>query len=181
VAVATRAFDADPFYRWLWPERRTERVRRLMRLALRRCRVRREAAGFVAWHAPDVADVRAGLADVVPASGLALRIMIDPCGWRRLARGVGVLRELARARPREPHVHLELLAVDAAARGQGVGKRLLGDLLAHADGRGWPVVLETTNPDNLALYRRFGFEVTHEARRAGVPPAWSMRRPVPRP
>ncbi|MCC6624130.1 MAG: GNAT family N-acetyltransferase [Deltaproteobacteria bacterium] len=175
LALAVEAFDDDPFYRWLLPRRRRARLEAVMRLALRRSVVRAEPGGLIAWHAPDARRVGPSLLDLGPA----LRLLVALGAWRRLVIGARLMRALARARPSGPHVHLELFAVARAERGRGLGKRLLGDLLAHADARGWPVALDTTNPDNLPLYRRFGFEVTREVRVADAPPAWVMLRPAP--
>lgn len=37
-----------------------------------------------------------------------------------------------------------------------------------------PVWLETSNPRNLAYYRRLGFEVVDELAAPPVPPVWTM-------
>jgi len=175
LALAVEAFDGDPFYRWLFPRRRMGRLGAVMRLALGRCRVHAETGGFIAWQAPDVQPTRR------LALGPVARLAVSVGAWRRYLVGARLMRALAHTRPRDPHVHVELFAVSREARGQGLGRRLLGDLLARADAAGWPVVLDTTNPVNLPLYRRFGFEVTHEVRVADAPPAWAMARARPGP
>jgi hypothetical protein len=53
-------------------------------------------------------------------------------------------------------------------------------VLALCDRDGHGAFLETCEPDNLPLYRRFGFEVIREDRvAAGGPPIWLMWRSPP--
>lgn len=70
------------------------------------------------------------------------------------------------------------LGVDPAAQRTGIGAGLLQPVLAQADAADQPCLLNTQNEANLAYYRRFGFEVTVDAWRAGNGPVcWTMRRP----
>ena len=63
----------------------------------------------------------------------------------------------------EVHWYLQLLAVDPARQGAGLGTRLLLRGLEWADRDGLPCRLETTTPQNVAFYRKHGFEITAEA------------------
>ena len=56
-----------------------------------------------------------------------------------------------------PHCYLEDLYVDAALRGQGVGRALIDDLRALAGAKGWNRLYWHTQADNPArrLYDRF--------------------------
>ena len=78
--------------------------------------------------------------------------------------------------PYEYEIHT--IGVDPAFQGQGIGRRLLDELLAHADGT---VFLEvrTDNAAAIALYRRAGFtEVGLRKRyyRQSGADAYTMRR-----
>jgi GNAT superfamily N-acetyltransferase len=58
-----------------------------------------------------------------------------------------------------PTCYLEDLFVDEAARGQGVGRALIEDVMALAKDSGWASVYWVTNADNAgarALYDQFG-------------------------
>lgn len=61
-----------------------------------------------------------------------------------------------------PHYYLFALGVSPSAQGKGVGKRLLKDMFERIDGEKMPTYLETQKEQNVALYRRFGFEVAAE-------------------
>jgi ribosomal protein S18 acetylase RimI-like enzyme len=78
--------------------------------------------------------------------------------------------------PDEPCWFLDILAVDAGARGRGLGGRLIehGLVRAHADGL--PAFLETSVLVNVALYERFGFRVIDElVAPGGGPTIWFLR------
>jgi GNAT superfamily N-acetyltransferase len=63
------------------------------------------------------------------------------------------------AHPRDrPHYYLSILGTHPDFRGRGVGMALLADNLARIDEEGVPAYLESSNPDNVRLYERVGFE-----------------------
>jgi GNAT superfamily N-acetyltransferase len=66
------------------------------------------------------------------------------------------------AHPKQPHFYLSLLATHPDHAHRGIGKALLADNLARIDAVGAPAFLETTNPDNLDRYERFGFALHGE-------------------
>ena len=77
------------------------------------------------------------------------RIRIGTLGWPS-----------DRAHPREvPHFYLSLLGTRAEHRGRGYGLDLLAKNLRRIDEAGMPAYLEASNPANVALYERHGFEV----------------------
>jgi hypothetical protein len=52
----------------------------------------------------------------------------------------------------------------------------------RADADGVATYLETTNPDNLDYYQRYGFDVRDTIDLGGgVPTCWTMLRPATRP
>jgi ribosomal protein S18 acetylase RimI-like enzyme len=80
-------------------------------------------------------------------------------------------------RPRTPHWLLGVVGVLSEHRGRGVAVGLLQPGLTQAAADGVPVHLETSDPRNVALYRRLGFEVTTTVELlGGAPPVWLMRR-----
>lgn len=162
--MVARAFASDPFYTWLFPREATRvtKTAAVMRLALRRCRRISIDGGIAGWHAPEDEPPRFAWRDLGAVIGLLPSVVGRVGTLRRFARSVEA------ARPKG-HVHLELLAVDPAQQGRGVARKLLEQILSLG-----PVALETTNPKNIDLYRRFGFEVIAEVREADVPPAWTM-------
>jgi ribosomal protein S18 acetylase RimI-like enzyme len=71
----------------------------------------------------------------------------------------GVLEQMAVYHPHEPCWYLPLIAVDPAYQGRGLGGALLKQALARCDADRLPAYLESSNPRNIALYQRHGFEI----------------------
>jgi ribosomal protein S18 acetylase RimI-like enzyme len=96
-----------------------------------------------------------------------------------LVEGLRYSLAIEKARPRAEHWYLCLLAVDPMAWRRGIGTVLMEPSLASNDEDGLPCYVETQKEDNLAYYRRFGFEETARLTpsRAG-PPLFTMTRPA---
>lgn len=71
------------------------------------------------------------------------------------------MRLTSSVRPREPHCYLSMIGVHPDAQGQGIGKQLLLNILQEVDTNthSFGIGLDTENPDNIALYERFGFRL----------------------
>jgi GNAT superfamily N-acetyltransferase len=183
--VAARAFHHDPFFEFLEPHP----VRRARGLALFfRATVRalgpageitgaRQAdgrlMGVAAWVPPGAYPLR-GLAQFGELVGALRALILRPAS---LPVGVRYLTAIERAHPKEPLWYLLLLVVDPLVQRAGLGTRLQAPVLEVADRDGVDCYLETQKPENLAYYRRFGYEVAEELRPvAGGPPLWTMGR-----
>lgn len=92
--------------------------------------------------------------------GLPLR-----CGLRYLIRDAAMERrydELRQKLAPKPHLYLALLAIDPACQGQGFASALVRPMLQRLDETRLPAYLETQNLKNVAMYRRFGFNLLQE-------------------
>ncbi len=70
-----------------------------------------------------------------------------------------VFRQMSTYHPSEPHWFMPLISVDPPYQGRGIGSALLTHGLAVCDREGRLAYLDCTNPKNLPLYQRHGFEV----------------------
>ncbi len=77
----------------------------------------------------------------------------------------------------EPHWYLAVIGVEPWHHGRGIGGALLEHTLAICDGEGLPAYLESSNPRNIPLYRRHGFEVVGEIQAGTSPVISAMLRP----
>ena len=78
--------------------------------------------------------------------------------------------------PGEAHLYLPLIGVDPAHRGKGCGAALLRHALRQCDRDHLAAHLESTNPANIALYQRHGFEVRGTIQVGSAPPLFPMLR-----
>lgn len=166
-AVCARAFYDDPFYSFLLrsPQRRLANLGHIYRTTLVHlggtghiATVRRgdtDIVGVAAWLPPEhyPQPVPTQLAQL---PGMLRAFIRTP---RSLAHARTYLGAIARVHPKEPHWYLCALASDPSLQRSGVGTLLMHEGLALADRDGVACYLETQKPENLAYYRRFGFEL----------------------
>jgi ribosomal protein S18 acetylase RimI-like enzyme len=88
----------------------------------------------------------------------------------------GVFERMAAYHPHDPHWYLPLIAVDPACQGRGFGGALLKQALARCDADGLPAYLESSNPRNITLYQRHGFEILGRIQVGGSPVLTPMLR-----
>lgn len=90
--------------------------------------------------------------------------------------GYGGIGRLGRTPPFEFEVHT--IGVDTAHQGRGIGRRLLADLLAYADGGVVHLEVRTDNAAAIGLYRDVGFVETGVRKRyyRNGADAYTMRR-----
>jgi ribosomal protein S18 acetylase RimI-like enzyme len=80
--------------------------------------------------------------------------------------------------PDEPHWYLSMIGVDPARQGRGLGSAMLRHTLALCDADGLAAYLESSNPKNISLYERHGFEVLGQIQPDDFPGLTPMlRRP----
>lgn len=182
VDTAARALDDEAMLRWSMGEDRfKERVRRHFAHYdggnVRRgwVRVADDGAGIAVWIPPDQHEEHDALGVAPP--GEEVEILGDPA---RHAAFWGWVEDHA---PDDPVLYLSHIAVAPERQRQGLGKALMRDGMARADGDGLPIWLETSKADNIGYYEALGFRtVTGEDAPGGGPRIWFMRRdPVPTP
>ncbi|MHB8463228.1 MAG: GNAT family N-acetyltransferase [Acidimicrobiales bacterium] len=102
-----------------------------------------------------------------------LRRVCDDADFERLGIMGAAMMD---AHPSEPHWYLGSIAAVRTRQGTGIGTALLRHSLALVDAAGAPAYLESSNPRNVSLYERHGFEVTGRIDLAGGPPLIPMWR-----
>ena len=165
-ALATmlaRAFDRDPFWRWIvgdepgYQDRLTQGfAAQLRHLALPGGLVwcGNQHQGAALWSAPD--HWHLGFLQQLRFAPDFVRI----AGWRRIWTVSRAVSAIQNAHPREPHYYLQVLGVDPQYQGKGWSRPLLETVLERCDREQKPAYLETAEESNLSLYRRYGFEVS---------------------
>lgn len=156
IATLTLAFAADPMTRWSWPASRTYLD------AFPKLATAFGGAAFLKGTAHSI-DGGAGVALWLPPGvepdGEALgALMQSTLREPALMEGAGIMQQMMEFHPHEPHWYLPLIGIDPQHQGKGLGGALLGHALALADRDGVPAYLESSNPRNIGLYERHGFE-----------------------
>ena len=88
----------------------------------------------------------------------------------------GIFEQMEKFHPTEPHWYLPMIGVDPAHQGVGVGSALMAEGLKAVDRDGLIAYLESSNPKNISLYERHGFEVIGEIQSGSSPALRPMLR-----
>lgn len=175
-----RAFDDDPVMNFMAkPDaRRSERIRSMMDLALRKMTfpygetyITEGFEGAALWNPPD-GRPHGLLNDLRLVPGFA-RV----AGLSRMPRVIGALTLMEKKHPKEPHYYLLAIGVEPSKQGKGFGSQLLAPMIARCDREGMPAYLESSKERNVPLYERHGFKVVEEMDLPnGGPRVWRMWR-----
>ena len=181
IGVITLAFATDPMARWAFPDPATYlAVMPQLAAAFGGNGFRHGAAhlieggmGAAMWLPPGVAPDDETLMALTTAHALPDRI----------GDMTQIFEQMERYHPQEPCWYLPLIGVDPAHQSRGCGSALLRHALARCDRDGVPAYLESSNPRNISLYLRHGFEALGNIQVGSSPTLVPMlRRPtVPTP
>ncbi|MGK9164710.1 GNAT family N-acetyltransferase [Inquilinus limosus] len=174
VAAILLAFAADPIARWTYPDPQQYLlhfpgfIRGLGGTAF---------ADGTAWQVDDHAGaalwLRPGAHSDEESLGALIETTIPP---ERQGELGAMIEQMARYHPVEPHWYLPLIGVDPAHQGRGCGAALLQAALRRCDQDHLPAYLDSTNPANIGLYKRHGFEVVGTIQTESSPLLIPMRR-----
>ena len=131
--------------------------------------------GVALWDSPEQGQHSAF---TLLRSGLwAAPVQLGVSGYlRRRALG-SVLAALESPRP---CWYLNAIGVEPSAQRKGAGSALISHMLTRIDADALPAFLDTSAPDNLGYYERFGFLVSAESTLPNGIPLWGMTR-LPKP
>ncbi|WP_316812549.1 N-acetyltransferase [Pedobacter heparinus] len=87
-----------------------------------------------------------------------------------------IFEQMEKFHPTEPHWYLPMIGVDPVHQGAGAGAALMTEALKAVDRNGSMAYLESSNPRNISLYQRHGFEVIGEIQSGSSPVLRPMLR-----
>ena len=176
VSTIVMAFASDPAARWAYPQADQylthfpSFVRAFGGKAFRHdsAHLAEDGAGAALWLPPQVEpdeeELGGLLGETVPTE-----IRDDV---------FAVFEQMGSYHPSEPHWYLPMIGVDAPFQGRGYGSALLRHALAACDRDRTPAYLESSNPKNVPLYQRHGFELLGIIQVGSSPQMFPMlRRP----
>lgn len=167
IGVLTLAFTGDPMARWSLPDpvKYLEIFPSLARafggnsFALGSAYLAADAAGAALWLPPGER----------PDEEALDRLLSEHAPDSIKADMPSIFEQMVKFHPTEPHWYLPMIGVDPSRQGNGVGSSLMKIALETVDRDGVIAYLESSNPKNIPLYERHGFEVIGEIQ-AGTSP-----------
>jgi len=174
VACIVAAFIADPLARFVWPA--PHDYLRAMPLLAREYAIGSFEYGS-AFVSPDFGGAALWMPPGVSPSMEALdRLFRETVKPERVDDVRVAFEQMEEWRPKEPHWYLPFIGVDPTAQNRGIGRALMSYGVSRCVQQGQSVYLESTNPRNISLYERHGFEVMGEIRVGKAPLITPMLR-----
>jgi GNAT superfamily N-acetyltransferase len=157
IDVLVRANWEDPAARWVWPDSQQFLMHfpSFVRAFGGKAFAHRSAyyvdgyTGAALWLPPDVHPDEDALIALLQrtVSGQIQKDVFE------------VFEQMGHYHPSEPHWYLPLMGVDPSQQGKGLGSALLQYTLIQFDRDNKLAYLESSNPRNIPLYKRHGFEL----------------------
>ena len=178
IGVVVMGFSTDPVARWMYPDA-ADYLRWFpvfvnafagRSFEHRAAFVAADQTGVALWLPPGVG----------PDDERLVSLVLDSVPVERQAEVFAVFEAMGEAHPTAPHWYLPMIGVETHLQGQGIGAMLMRYGLEQVDNAGLPAYLESSNPRNISLYQRFGFEVTGTIQAGSAPPLFPMWRPARR-
>jgi ribosomal protein S18 acetylase RimI-like enzyme len=173
-ACLVAAFLTDPITRFAWPEpydhlrHMTAGIRGVVSDSIESggCCITPDHCGCALWLPP-------GLHVDGEAFERTFRASVDP---EQLGDLLGTFEKMFESHPDEPHWYLPMIGVDPNAQGRGLGGALMRFAVERCDREGALAYLESSNPRNITLYERHGFERMGEIKVGAAPLVTPMLR-----
>jgi ribosomal protein S18 acetylase RimI-like enzyme len=174
--VLARAFSIDPVAQWIWPD--------LQQYYMYFPSFVRAFGGKAFAHGSAYyVDGYTGAAlwlppDVHPDENALIALLQRTVSEQIQKDFFQVFEQMGRYHPSEPHWYLPLMGVDPSQQGKGFGSALLQQTLIQCDRDNKLAYLESSNPRNIPLYERHGFELLGNIQVGTSPSIFPMlRRP----
>ncbi|MDR4462418.1 MAG: GNAT family N-acetyltransferase [Nitrospirales bacterium] len=174
IAVLVTAFISDPFIRWMFSD--AKQYLHYFPQALKYFAGRAFDHGS-AYRSEDFNAAALWLPPGVGPDEEALGMVVQEGVATELQGEVfAILEQAGASHPPEAHWYLPAIGVEPMFQGKGYASAVLARGLEVCDGAHVAAYLEATNPANIPLYRRFGFEVVGEIQVGSSLPIFPMLR-----
>jgi ribosomal protein S18 acetylase RimI-like enzyme len=174
IVVLTLAFSTDPVARWQYPnpQQYLTHFPPFVRAFGGNAFAHGSAyyvegyAGAALWLPPGVQ----------PDEDTLMSLIQNTVGEGERRELFAVFEQMGSYHPQEPYWYLPLIGLEALHQGHGYGAALMAHALASCDRNQTLAYLESTNPRNISLYQRHGFEVLGTIQVGTSPPLFPMLR-----
>ena len=174
IAAIVLAFSADPAARWTWPD---PQQYLLHFPSFVRALGGRAFAHGGAHYVDGYWGAALWLPPNVRPDEEALGTLLQRTGSPAVKQDVSaVFERMERHHPREPHWFLPFIGIDPCQQGSGYGSALMKHTLIPCDRDQTLAYLESSNPKNIPLYERHGFELLGTIQVGTSPPIFPMLR-----
>lgn len=174
MAVVLMGFSTDPAARWMYPDvlDYLTHFPKFIKLFAGKAFENESAlctadfSGAALWLPPDVH----------PEDEPLVKLFEETVAEELLEDMFAMFEQMGDFHPDEPHWYLPMIGVDTFQQSRGIGSALMKHALSICDRDRLPAYLESSNPRNIPLYERHGFEVVGKIQVGSSPPITPMVR-----
>jgi GNAT superfamily N-acetyltransferase len=174
ISALVLAFSTDPLARWCWPDpdEYLTHFSRFIQDYGGKAFAHKSAfyiegyLGGALWLPPGV----------LPDEDAVIALVEKTVAADKQEALFGLLGKMDDYHPEGAHWYLPLIGVESIHRGKGLGSALMARALLRGDQDHLPAYLESSNPINISLYKRHGFELLDTLQIGTAPPLSPMLR-----
>ena len=100
--------------------------------------------------------------ETLRSTWLNIKLIFSGIGVRRIVKAIKREKEITRHHPENPIYYLWFIGVELSSQSQGIGSRLLQEILQDTTSKGRTICLETSTKENIPWYQKFGFCIYKE-------------------
>jgi len=162
--ILTPAFNTNKSVNYVVRQdsRRTDRIRHLMDYSVEVCREwgevllseDRQASALLLYPHTKKSGLRTILLD--------LKLAVKSVGLANLQKVMSRESKIKAFHPRQPFLYLWFVGVAPEKQGEGIGSRLMAEIIRESEKQELPIYLETSTRENLPFYQKFGFTIYEE-------------------
>lgn len=93
---------------------------------------------------------------------LDLKLILKCVGFRNIKKTIRRESLIKKVQPKEVMTYLWFIGVVPKRQGNGIGSRMLDEIIENSWKETRPIYLETSTLTNLPWYNKFGFKIYHE-------------------
>ncbi|MEO6283974.1 MAG: GNAT family N-acetyltransferase [Dyadobacter sp.] len=164
VNILTESFQDNQSVNYLIPadNKRLKRIRALMEYSYETCRL---------FGKVYLSDDKSGCALVsfperkkttLKSLWLEVKLIFTGIGFSNISRAINREKEISKNYPTHPIFYLWFIGVQPGKQNNGVGKKLMSELLSESERLKRPIYLETSTMKNLPWYKKFGLDVYNQ-------------------
>lgn len=164
VDILARSFISNQSVNYLIPQdpNKQKRIQSLMDYSFEMCSLfgkvlvsdNKKVCALVSFPERKKTTVKSLLAEI--------KLIVKSIGFANISKAMKREKAISGNYPTEPIYYLWFIGVSPEFQGQGIGEKLMREILADADQMRRPIYLETSTLKNIPWYQKFGFEVYGE-------------------
>lgn len=164
VDILTHSFDANASVNYIVKQdlKRTDRIRALMDYSFEMCTMFGEvflsedekACALILYPDKKKFVLKSALLDVM--------LIVKSIGISNINKTIKREKLIKNIQPKIEMSYLWFIGVDPNAQNNGIGSKLLGEIISYSSAKNRPIYLETSTVKNLSWYKKFRFEVYNE-------------------